>query len=226
MRVSLIGWTVAHPDAMEYITDDVWGMPNAEDSDSIAEFAGRACYQSWDRPHPATADNDAYLANVIDKGHESVLAHASASFYAEGVSRALTHELIRSRFLAFSELSQRYVDMKKAEFVIPPALEGDEYCEALLKEAWDSARQTYKVLTYWLENTTDLSKKEVREAARAVLPNMAETRIVVSGNIRAWRDFLKQRLSPHADAEIRAFAQEIKRQLLYVAPNSMQGIGE
>lgn len=224
MRVSLIGWTIAHPDAMEYVTDDVWEMPEAEDMDSIAEFAGRACYQSWERPNPKTAANDDYLANVIGQGHESVLAHASASFYAEGVSRSLTHELIRSRFLAFSELSQRYVDMKTAEYVIPPALQGDPHAEALLKESWDSARQTYKVLTYWLENTTELSKKEIREAARSVLPNMAETRIVVSGNMRAWRDFLKQRLSPHADAEIRAFAEEIKRQLLYVAPNSMTGI--
>lgn len=224
MRVSLIGWTIAHPDAMEYVTDDVWEMPEAEDMDSIAEFAGRACYQSWERPNPKTAANDDYLANVIGQGHESVLAHASASFYAEGVSRSLTHELIRSRFLAFSELSQRYVDMKTAEYVIPPALRGDPHAEALLKESWDSARQTYKVLTYWLENTTELSKKEIREAARSVLPNMAETRIVVSGNMRAWRDFLKQRLSPHADAEIRAFAEEIKRQLLYVAPNSMTGI--
>jgi thymidylate synthase (FAD) len=224
MRVSLIGWTVAHSDAMEYVTDDVWEMPQAEDMDSIGEFAGRACYQSWDRPNPKTANNDDYLGNVIGQGHESVLAHASASFYAEGVSRSLTHELIRSRFLAFSELSQRYVDMKTADFVIPPALQGDDHAEALLKESWESAKQTYKVLCYWLENTTDLSKKQVREAARAVLPNMAETKIVVSGNMRAWRDFLKQRLSPHADAEIQAFAQEIKRQLLYVAPNSMQGI--
>lgn len=74
-------------------------MPNIEGryGDTLGEMAGRLCYESWDRPNPATATNAGYLANIIKQQHFSVLEHASATIYLEGVSRTLTHELIRHR---------------------------------------------------------------------------------------------------------------------------------
>lgn len=206
------------------------------DADLLAEFAGRACYQSWSLPNPATAENEGYLGNILSKGHESVLEHASITFYVEGVSRSLTHELIRHRHLSFSELSQRFVDVEKAPAVVPPALRDeimkarpDDYEDALRQAEEDGAgkdaiadyRDIYEML-----RERGVSKKAAREAARSVMPNMIETKIVVTGNIRAWRDVLKKRYHVAADAEIREFAEKVLAFLRVLAPNSVQDIPE
>ena len=70
---------------------------DAEDIDLLAEYGGRACYQSWHRPNPATRENDAYLNHILEEGHLSVMEHGSVTFYVTGISRSLTHELIRHR---------------------------------------------------------------------------------------------------------------------------------
>lgn len=191
----------------------------AADADTLAEFAGRACYQSFHKPNPKTADNAAYLANILAQQHESVLEHASATFYVTGVSRALTHELIRHRHLSYSELSQRFVNVEDADMVYPPAV---EFAEAdAIADVRDLSRQAYSVI---VKNLTErgLTRKQAREAARAVMPNATETRIVVTGNMRAWRDVLRKRYSVHADAEIREFATEVLRQLKQLAPGTFQ----
>lgn len=223
MNVTLIAHTSVRLGLMSDVTDGVWKADTySEPIDDLAEFAGRSCYQSWSKPNPNTRSNKDYLANVIDLGHESVLSHASATFYITGVSRSLTHELIRHRWLAFSELSQRYVSAGDLENVVPPAFT-DEYDELDLTMMFKEARSSYEDLISTLESR-GISGKKAREAARAVLPNMTETRIVVTGNMRAWRDFLEQRLPPGADAEIRQLAEEIYRQLNELAPNSMIGV--
>ena len=96
-EVSIIGQTEGHA----WVIKDL-GMesdPDATTAESLMEFAGRACYQSQAKPNPYTRSNSDYLANILAQGHESVLEHASASFYLTAVSRALTHELIRHRHL-------------------------------------------------------------------------------------------------------------------------------
>jgi thymidylate synthase ThyX len=131
------------------------GVPWTTDADggqALAEFAGRACYQSWGKPNPATATNAGYLRHILEVGHLSVLEHGTVSFYLTGVSRSLTH-------------------------------------------------------------------KQARQAARAILPNATETRIVVTGNYRAWRHFIGMRATEHADVEIRALAIECLRQLQREVPN-------
>ena len=196
---------------------DDWVSTSA---DLLAEFAGRACYQAWDKPNPKTAANQDYLKNILNQGHFSVLEHASATFYVTGVSRALTHELIRHRHLSFSELSQRFVDIQTVDTVIPPALKENSNRE-LIGDVMDVAEQGYSMLVdNLIEN--GLTRKQAREAARAVMPNATETRIVVTGNMRAWRDVLYKRYSVHADAEIREFAAEVLRQLKEIAPGQFQ----
>lgn len=191
-------------------------------ADALAEFAGRACYQSWDRPNPKTARNDLYLENILLQQHFSVLEHATATFYIEGISRSLTHELVRHRHFSYSQLSQRFVDESNVEFVMPPAIRNaedvnlngfDEFRDMVLEAYTDLVEQLQK---------KGLPRKQAREAARAVLPNMTETKIVVTGNHRAWREFLSKRLSPGADAEIQILAIEILRQLKELAPSTYQ----
>src|SRR5699024_7330040 len=124
---------------------------DTQDADDLAEFAGRACYQAFHRPNPATARNEDYLANILRQGHESVLEHASATFYLTGVSRALLTELSRHRHLSFSVRSQRFVDEGQRSIVIPPALRGTPG-EELLKMQADEAYDSYAELTHSLRD--------------------------------------------------------------------------
>jgi thymidylate synthase (FAD) len=172
------------------------------DGQELIEFAGRLCYESFDLPNEATKTNDAYVRNIVALGHESVLEHVSVTFYVEGVSRNLTHELIRHRHLSFSELSQRYVDMQDANVVIPPAYGGG------VEPLSDAHKDAYAISVTALREE-GLNRKQARQAARYGLPSGTETKLVVSGNLRAWRDVLKKRLSVHADAEIQELAHKI-----------------
>lgn len=181
----------------------------------LIEFAGRLCYESFDLPSEKTKTNEAYVQNVIGLGHESVLEHVSVTFYVEGVSRNLSHELIRHRHLSFSELSQRYVNMEEADLVVPPLWR--EVSEAY-EGVWSQPLHPDVVATYQhnlavAEQDPSVTKKQAREAARATIPGGVETKFVVSGNLRAWRDVLKKRWSKYADAEMQLFASNLVKLL-------------
>jgi thymidylate synthase (FAD) len=192
-------------------------------SDELAEFAGRLCYQSWDRPNPETATNAGYIANIISQQHFSVLEHASATFYVE-CSRSMSHEFVRHRHLSFSQVSQRYVDESNAAYYFPPALGAPTSTKDAshgLVETMETARLAYmKIVDYLLH--AGYSRKQARQAARAVLPNAVKTKLVVSGNMRAWREVIAKRNTPHADAEIQTFAQLALAELKKVAPSTFQ----
>ena len=63
----------------------------ASDAEALVEFAGRACYESFDKPNPRTAANDAYLSHIMEVGHHALLEHATATMYIRGISRSCTH---------------------------------------------------------------------------------------------------------------------------------------
>ena len=204
---------------------DVPWSTDADGGEALVEFAGRACYQSWSKPNPKTATNAGYLRHIIDVGHFSVLEHASVSFYITGISRSCTHELIRHRHFSYSQLSQRYVPEKESQVVVPPGMEDDAELQQILAQAADASRASYTELLSRLEAkfadqpNAILRRKQARQAARAVLPNATETRIVVTGNYRAWRHFVAMRASEAADVEIRALAIECLRELKKVSGN-------
>lgn len=227
MKVELIAHTVVTRESLELLGKD-WDVT---DADHLAELAGRDCYQSHDRPNPQTAENEDYVVkNLIDKQHFSVLEHGSATLRISGVSRSLTHELVRHRHFSYSQLSQRYVDLEHADYVIPPAIrdwpdEGEkEDMLAALANAWDVILDAYGVIETTLgsnprvERPQILPRKRAREAARAVLPNMTTTIIDVTGNHRAWREMLWKRLGEGADREIQELAREILVTLSAIAP--------
>ena len=197
-------------------------------ADELAEAAGRLCYQSWDRPNPKTATNKGYLANILAQGHESVLEHASVTFYVEGVSRALLAELTRHRHLSFSVVSQRYVDAAQLDRVWPPIvreldIETRDQIADLIAVQYDENLRAYSEIVEILM-AKGYKRKEAREAARAVLPNATESPMIVTGNLRAWRDVLKKRHHVAADKEIQRFAGEVLRHLREIAPSSVQDI--
>jgi len=198
---------------------------DADGGQALAEFAGRACYQSWTKPNPSTATNAGYLRHILEVGHLSVLEHGTVSFYLTGLSRSLTHELIRHRHFSYSQLSQRYVPERDAAMVEPDVIAEDPELHELFLRASDQALAAYNGLLEGLEKrfadveNATLRRKQARQAARAILPNATETRIVVTGNYRAWRHFIAMRASEHADVEIRALAVACLRELQRVAGN-------
>lgn len=198
-------------------------LGESTDGERLAEFAGRLCYMS--QKNPAKRDTREYLENIKKQGHGSVLEHANYSLLLEGVSRSLTHELVRHRAgFAYSQLSQRYVDESEANFVMPPAIIGDESLETAWQAQVESAQQSYVALVEqlmtryaWVSDKIH-RRKMAREAARGVLPNSTETKIVVTGNARAWRTMLELRSSEGAEFEIRRCAIMIIAVLQAEAP--------
>ena len=166
-------------------------LGESTDGERLAEFAGRLCYMS--QKNPANRGTREYLENIKKQGHGSVLEHANYSLLVEGVSRSLTHELVRHRAgFAYSQLSQRY-----ATYVA--------LVEKLMERYGWVADKVHR-------------RKMAREAARGVLPNSTETKIVVTANARAWRTMLELRSSEGAEFEIRRMAVMTLRLLQHEAP--------
>ena len=214
---------LARPSFVEPEHLPVSWLGESTDGERLAEFAGRLCYMSQRNPaNRATRD---YLDNIKKQGHGSVLEHACYSLLLEGVSRSLTHELVRHRAgFAYSQLSQRYVDESEASFVVPPAIVGDAALEGAWRAQMETAQAAYVTLVEqlmeryaWVPDRVH-RRKMAREAGRGVLPNSTETKIVVTANARAWRTMLELRSSEGAELEIRRVAIVVLRLLQDEAP--------
>lgn len=222
LDVQLIGHTQFHPPA------DIDWETDTDGPSALLEFAGRACYETWDKPNPHTATNEAYLRHIMDVGHLAVLEHSSATMYLRGVSRSCAHEIMRHRMFSFSQLSQRYVPEDEARVVVPRPVRENPDLEKLFLQAADVAHDAYTEILDTLNEDIDgepgaqvnaaLRAKQARQAARAVLPNAAETRFVMSGNFRSWRHFIAMRATEHADPEIRRVAIACLKQLQEISP--------
>jgi thymidylate synthase (FAD) len=191
-----------------------WRTDSEVAAEVLSETAGRLCYMSFARPRPG--GNSAYLGHIKESGHGSVLEHAVWNLLITGVSRSLTHELIRHRAgISPSQLSQRYVDESVAEYVEPAVIADDPELHALWLDAVGYSHRAYvrlaEALAEKLSGEPDRTtrRKAARQAARSVLPNATETKIFVTANARALRHFLEQRGSRHAEPEIRLLANRL-----------------
>src|SRR5499426_1315739 len=219
-RVTLL----ARPEFLEPAHLAVQWKGEASSGERLAEFAGRICYMSQHNPaQRSTAD---YLENIKKQGHGSVIEHAVYVLLIEGISRSCSHELVRHRAgFGYSQLSQRYVDESHAAFVVPPAIEGDPALEAAWTAQVTAAQTAYVTAVEglmakyaWVEDRVH-RRKLAREAARSVLPNATEVKIVASANVRAWRTMLELRLGEGAELEIRRMALGCLRLLQKEAPS-------
>ena len=215
-----------------FLADEgVPGIPDSirageDESAAIAEISARLCYMSYGRGRRDIAD---FINNLLRFKDGSVFEHINYGFVFTGVSRSLTHELVRHRAgFAYSQRSQRYVDESGSRFVAPPALAdaADDEVQAVFEAAIESAAKGYDELVKALESAiprerfklaTD-HRKAIRQAARAVLPNATETKIFVTANVRAWRHFIEMRGSAFADVEIRRLAIMVLEALEVEAP--------
>jgi thymidylate synthase (FAD) len=218
-RVTLL----ARPQFLEPAHLPVQWQGSASDGERLAEFAGRLCYMSQHNPAGRTTAD--YLTNILKQGHGSVFEHATYVMLIEGISRSCSHELVRHRAgWGYSQLSQRYVDESHAAFVMPPAILGDGEMEASWTRQVESAQAAYVAAVEqlmaryeWVESKVH-RRKMAREAARSVLPNATEVKIVASANVRAWRTMLELRLGEGAELEIRRMAVACLRLLQQEAP--------
>lgn len=143
---------------------------------------------------------------LVNSGHLSTFEHASFTFGVDGISRACSHQLVRHRLASYSQQSQRYVKFGEGSgFVVPPKIAEDAAALAVFEEAMRSAQEAYDRLVE-LGKAGGLKDEAVQEDARFVLPNAAETRIVVTMNARELRHFFGVRCCRRAQWEINALA--------------------
>lgn len=183
------------------------------DGEWLIEMAARLCYMSYGKKGRSHED---HIKHLIEVGHGACIEHASFNFIIWGVSRSLTHELVRHRIASYSQLSQRYVDETDTSFIVPPAIQELKTIDPAMYLAWRShceeSRSLYSKLTDALADMysdvpTKLERhKKARQAARSVLPNATETKIFVTLNARSVRHFIELRAHPAADLEIRKLA--------------------
>ena len=176
------------------------------DSEYLLEQAGRICYASEEK----LGTNEKWLQSRIRQGHESLIEHASATFYIKA-SRALTHELVRHRIASYSQRSQRYVKEMKAEYITPPELSEEDNPDManVFQQAMFAAWDAYHRL---------LDRGVKPEIARYVLPNACITEIICTWNFREIRHIIKMRTSPAALPEFRIVAEKIKIIMIEQSP--------
>lgn len=199
--------------------DDPTPLP---DSAQLCKVAGQVCYMSFSPKRTKNAQAKRYFDNLKSSGHGSVFEHANFSLLLYGISRSVTHELIRHRAgFGYSQLSQRFVSGKMLRFVERPEYQADALLHQHFLQRIDRSSQEYAMHADRLlelqqsgvsilsaEARTDLRKK-VQQAARSVLPNETEAPIVATGNARSWRHFVEMRASAHAEIEIRELAVRV-----------------
>ncbi len=191
-------------------------------SSQVAKTAGQLCYASFG-PRRTTNENAAsYFERLTSAGHGSVLEHASFGFLLYGISRSVTHELVRHRAgVGISQISQRYVSGSVLRFVERPEYQEDADLHRRFESRIDRAASEYEEMAGWLlgwqekgsamlsaDQKTD-ARKKVQQTARSLLPNETEAPMVWTANVRALRHVIEMRADAHAESEIRALALRI-----------------
>ncbi|MDN5364315.1 MAG: thymidylate synthase [Eubacteriales bacterium] len=181
--------------------------------------AARLCYSSVGADElmdELTAEKiSSLLEKLTAKGHHSPLEHASFTFAIQGVSRALTHQLVRHRIASYSQQSQRYVREDNFDYVVPPSIAANEKAKEIFERLMMEIRDAYR----------QLAAEVPVEDARYVLPNACETKIVCTFNARSLINFFRHRLCRRAQWEIRLLAEKMLAEVRKVAPTVFGQIG-
>lgn len=195
----------------------IWHTPEPE---RVVAMSAKLCYSPVGAESLAETMSAEQVAALVEKivslGHASTLEHVSFTFAIEGVSRVLTHQLVRHRIASYSQQSQRYVSEHDFEYIIPPSVEERPEAKALFERLMGEIRTAYDQLV-------ELGVH--KEDARYCLANAAETKIVVTMNARALRNFFALRCCNRAHWEIRALANEMLAQVKAAAPLLFKNVG-
>lgn len=192
-------------------------LAHTQDADRICAAAGNSCYSERSSAEIVeTIDSDKVLTRIVDMGHHSVIEHAVFTFSVEGVSRALTHQLVRHRVASFSQQSQRYVSMDRASFVTPHTVsdnkEAMDIYNSVMSDIWDAYAQLEKLGI-------------PAEDARYLLPNGCTTNITITMNARELIHFFDLRCCNRAQWEIREMADKMLEICKEVSPVIFKNAG-
>lgn len=220
-------------------------LRHTEEPEKLVAAAAKLCYSSVgvedieDKLDKEKTQN--FIEMLMSLGHESPVEHVSFTFGVEGISRVLTHQLVRHRIGAsYSQQSQRYVKLQQFEYIIPPSIEALPEAKAKFIEAMEQDQKYYDELTDILfrehyeklkqaGNGDDKARKDAEkmaiEDARYVFPNACETKIVFTMNARALFNFFNKRCCNRAQWEIRELAIEMLRLVKEVAPSLFKYCG-
>lgn len=181
-----------------------------------------------------------FLNHLIDLGHESPIEHVSFTFGVEGISRTLTHQLVRHRIASYSQQSQRYVKLSQFEYVLPPNINNNEKARALFIKAMEEDQKYYDEISnllfeehynrYIAEGLSEKAakqkaEKEAIEDARYIFPNACETKIVFTMNTRSLLNFFRLRCCNRAQWEIREMAIQMLKEVKKVYPILFKNAG-
>lgn len=176
-------------------------------------MSARLCYSPVGAEQLAEKMSDEQVRNlikkIVDMGHSSTLEHASFTFAVEGVSRVLTHQLVRHRIASYSQQSQRYVSEHDFEYILPPTVAANAVAKEKFEALMDNIRATYDEL---------VGLGVHKEDARYCLANATETKIVVTMNARALLNFFSLRCCTRAQWEIRKMAELMLVEVRKAAP--------
>ncbi len=165
----------------------------------------------------------AFISSLIESGHTSPIEHVSFTFAISGVSRALTHQLVRHRLASYSQQSQRYVDGSSFDYVIPPSIANDPPALEKFTKLMEHIAENYKELNSMLALGGRAASSI--EDARFILPQAAATRIVVTMNCRVLLNFFEHRCCFRAQWEIREVAHMMLNTCRKVLPAIFDPVG-
>ncbi|MFO8060031.1 MAG: FAD-dependent thymidylate synthase [Bacillota bacterium] len=185
-----------------------------QEPDRTVAVAARLCYSPKDVDDIQTRMGDREVGRMIqmlrERGHLSPLEHAYFTVAIEGLSRVSSHQLVRSRIASYSQQSQRYIDQREFDFVIPPSISEDPELQERFRRHLADSRSLYG----------DLRAAGVPgEDARFVLPQAVSTSIIMSKNARAWLEWFELRMCSRAQWEIRRLAEALLKELRELAPH-------
>ncbi len=190
------------------------------DPERTVAMSARLCYSAAGAEQLAEKLSPAQVAKLVDKivamGHLSTFEHASFTFAVEGVSRVLTHQLVRHRIASYSQQSQRYVKEHDFEYIVPPTVAANPQAAARFAALMGDIRAAYDELT---------ALGVHQEDARYVLANATETKIVVTMNARSLLHFFELRCCSRAQWEIRRLAEAMLAEVRKAAPHLFSKAG-
>jgi thymidylate synthase (FAD) len=196
--------------------------------DSVVALAGKLCYSpiGIDKLQETLTDEQIqkFVNMLMDMGHESPIEHVSFTFAIEGVSRALTHQLVRHRIASYSQQSQRYVRLDNFEYVVPPEIEKIPYAKMLFIKTMECDQLSYDMLVEELMKN-GRTEKEAIEDARYVFPNACTTKIIVTMNARSLYNFFAHRCCTRAQWEIRELGHKMLKAVKEVSPVLFKNAG-
>jgi len=194
-------------------------LRSTSDPEDLIAAAARLCYSKSDidelfekMTHEKSVD---LLKRLVEMGHESPTEHAVFTFAIEGVSRALTHQLVRHRIASYSQQSQRYVKGSDFKYIIPPSIKNNKEAKEKFEKIMENLAKEYD----------EFNKIAPNEDSRFILPNAAETKIIVTMNARSLKNFFTRRCCNRAQWEIKQLADEMLKLCRKAAPELFGKIG-